>query len=233
MEAESIWISQASVDSRGGNGGTGYVGGDPNYGADGQAGDLELLASVYLQIKESELQVDGIAHIDAPQARISSPILAGDLRLSVGGEMDGAAPDLQVLHPGSNMSVPLDQPLTVVIHTEDSASGVKEVAVSGLGLDDTYPANELIDDRLTLVIARPEPPAMLTVTSPPGSAVPQTGTFIPCCRTRWSVNIEATATDFAAGARVVAQPAKRINSAEIAYRDMIARLSMREPWKCI
>ena len=165
LNARNITLSGATLQTHGGNGGTGYCYGDENSGADGAKGPVELIASDLFKMSTSSVSTDGIVTLRAARTDIYGPITGSQLNETIAGNSDNQGPVVTILSPLPNSTVTVGSPLEVRIQARDAGSGLKEIQLNGLGYTGLHSANTMVNGILTIALPRPLPPATLGVTA--------------------------------------------------------------------
>jgi len=163
LSARNITLSEATLQTYGAKGGTGYCYGDENHGADGDPGPVQLSASSLFKMSQSTVATDGVVTLTAATTDIYGPITGSQLNATIDGNPDAQGPQVKILAPLPDSVVTVGQPLEVRIQVKDLGAGVKEIQVDGLGYSQLHSAEEMVNGVLTFTIAKPLPPATLTV----------------------------------------------------------------------
>lgn len=165
LNARNITLTGATLQTHGGNGGTGYCYGDENSGADGAKGPVELIASDLIKTSTSSVSTDGIVTLRAARTDIYGPITGSQLNETIAGKSDEQGPVVGILSPLPNSVVTVGSPLEVRIQAKDGGSGVKELQVNGLGYTGLHSGDKMVNGILTITFPKPLPPATLEVTA--------------------------------------------------------------------
>ncbi len=160
LNANNIDLSDVQLENESGNGGFG----SRSTGSDGATGTIVINTTGKVTMKGGSVVTNGAINLTAGSSEIFAPFTYNTFTESIDGKTDSMLPVVAIIFPVATTQVRYSQPLQIQIDVNDNnGTGVKEIKITGLGTDQTFSSNEIINGRLTATISDPVSPNSITV----------------------------------------------------------------------